>query len=362
MKKSIYLYAYGLSGGNGLNVVRIANHLKVSGWEVSLIYNKSDQRCLNFCSKEIEHYKLPDNGLLYSIFNIAKLLRSISTPSVYMVSGGSYAAIFILAMKLARRKAPLLIRECVSPSLMISKDSRFYWIKSRLLSFSYNNASKNIAITEAMKEDMIKRFYANADSISVIYNGVEFNDQELKNNDHHKIKGKEYNIHLLNVGRLVKQKNQALLLEAFSKLSSNYTLSIVGEGALQEDLIVLSKKLGIEDRVAFHGYQANVAGFYKSADAFVLSSDFEGFPNVLVEALYYGCQVISTDCPTGPAEILNNGEYGQLVPCGDAKNLALAIQDSTTSPLPGKLLQSRAKQYTVLAQVEAFEKELLRLI
>ncbi|MBX3497331.1 MAG: glycosyltransferase [Parvibaculum sp.] len=133
---------------------------------------------------------------------------------------------------------------------------------------------------------------------------------------------------IVTVGSLKPQKNHALLLNAFSRLHRpDLRLMLVGAGALEGELKDLARRLGIEDRVIFAGFRSNPTPFYCSADLFVLSSDHEGMPNVLNEALACGMKVVSTDCPSGPAEMLKDGQYGTLVPVGDVEALAIAMNE-----------------------------------
>lgn len=132
---------------------------------------------------------------------------------------------------------------------------------------------------------------------------------------------------VLTVGRLKHAKNHALLLRAFARVPRERTahLVILGEGELRADLERLAAELGISDRVSMPGFIADPTPYYRSADLFVLSSDHEGYGNVLVEALHAGLAVVSTDCPAGPREILEGGGYGKLVSCNDPDALAAAI-------------------------------------
>lgn len=120
----------------------------------------------------------------------------------------------------------------------------------------------------------------------------------------------------------------------------------------------IAKELGIENNVWLPGFVDNPYKFMSRASVFVLSSEYEGFALVLVEALALGCPVVSTNCPGGPSEILENGKYGKLVPIGDAKALALAILDTLKNPLPKEFLQKKAKAFSV----ENITKEYLNLI
>ena len=151
---------------------------------------------------------------------------------------------------------------------------------------------------------------------------------------------------LLSVGSLKEQKNHPLLLQAFSQLvRPGARLMILGQGQGEAALRQLATDLGISDRVIFAGFHPDPSPFYATADLFVLSSDHEGFGNVIVEALSFGLPVVSTDCPSGPAEILQGGRFGRLVPVGDATALARAMGDALAAPADRAALIRRAADF-----------------
>lgn len=129
-------------------------------------------------------------------------------------------------------------------------------------------------------------------------------------------------------GRLSEQKDFATLLEAFARLPSRSScrLCIFGEGPLRADLQQMICRLDLADRVSLAGFAPDIRSSFARADLFVSSSRFEGFGNVIVEALASGCPVVSTDCPSGPSEILAGGRFGVLTPVGDPDAMAKAIQ------------------------------------
>lgn len=110
-------------------------------------------------------------------------------------------------------------------------------------------------------------------------------------------------------------------------------------------LRALAAELEISDSVIFPGFFPNPASFYATADLFVLSSDYEGLSNVLIEALSFGVPVVSTDCLSGPAEILGNGKYGTLTPVGDSEALARALRDALDAPVDATALRQRAADF-----------------
>lgn len=152
---------------------------------------------------------------------------------------------------------------------------------------------------------------------------------------------------ILTVGSFKAQKNHPLLLRAFARIvqSPMARLMFLGAGAGEAALREMAQELGIADRVIFAGFHADPTPFYRTADLFVLSSDYEGFGNVIVEALACGTPVVSTDCPSGPSEILEGGEYGTLVPVGDVHALVDAIDAALSKTHDQARLRNRALDF-----------------
>jgi glycosyltransferase involved in cell wall biosynthesis len=152
---------------------------------------------------------------------------------------------------------------------------------------------------------------------------------------------------LLSAGSFKAQKNQALLIEAMALLEPplDAALVILGEGALRPALEEQIARLGLGERVFLPGHVADPGPFYRAADLFVLSSDYEGFGNVIVEALSAGLPVVSTDCPDGPAEILDGGRYGELVPPRGPAALAAAIERALAAPPSPDRQKARASEF-----------------
>jgi len=152
---------------------------------------------------------------------------------------------------------------------------------------------------------------------------------------------------LLAVGRLEYQKGFDLLLDAFARVAGRHLqwqLVILGEGNDRPALERQSLTAGLEHRVALPGRAGNVSEWYNRADLFVLSSRFEGFPNVLAEAMAAGLPVVSTDCPTGPADLVRDGVNGHLVPVDDAVALAEALDALMANGMARQALGREARQ------------------
>jgi glycosyltransferase involved in cell wall biosynthesis len=167
---------------------------------------------------------------------------------------------------------------------------------------------------------------------------------------------------VLGVGRLVRQKNFMNLLDAFARVRTQRParLIILGKGPLRTELLAHARNLGIAADVSLPGFIHHPYSYMRHANVFVLSSDWEGFGNVIVEAMANGCPVVSTDCPSGPNEILDGGRYGPLVPVNAPSALAEAILKVLAQPIEKKLLQARASEFSIKSAANAYLEMLLR--
>jgi len=166
---------------------------------------------------------------------------------------------------------------------------------------------------------------------------------------------------LLAVGRLVAQKDFPTLLKAFARVRAvrPARLVILGEGKKRTKLEVLARKLGVASDVALPGFMPNPFPYMMRASVFVLSSAWEGLPGVLIEAMACGCPVVSTDCPSGPAEILGGGAYGPLVPVADDAALAKAILSVLETPPDSERLRAQAALFSVDRATDQYLQVLL---
>ena len=166
---------------------------------------------------------------------------------------------------------------------------------------------------------------------------------------------------ILAAGRLVEVKDFSSLLAAFALLVAcrPARLIVLGQGRLRARLTSEAEALGVADLVDFPGFVRNPYAFMAKASLFVLSSRSEGLSNVLVEALACGCPIVSTDCPFGPGEILEDGRWGDLVPVGDVKVLSETMGRALDRPPPREALRQRAAAFGVEPAVTRYEELLL---
>lgn len=191
-----------------------------------------------------------------------------------------------------------------------------------------NNYDKVIMISDEMKQEALEMYPFLKEKLLRVYNS--FDIERILRMSEEKIEDKKIeDKYILAVGRLEEtQKDFTTLIKAYALVEKRIQekLFIIGEGRHKEDLVNLVKKLNLEDRVTFLGFQKNPYPWMKRASLFVHSSKFEGLPTVVIEALILRKLIIATDCPTGPKEILDNGENGILTEIGNEEEMAQAVE------------------------------------
>jgi len=236
----------------------------------------------------------------------------------------------------------------------------------RMMRHLYPKADRIVAVSQGVADDLITLLNLPTEKVTVIYNPIvtpELFERSQKPINHPWLEQNRLPV-ILAVGRLTKQKDYPTLFRAFSLVRQvrPAKLLILGEGEERANLERLAVELGIQNDVSMPGFVDNPFAFMSKASVFVLSSAWEGFGNVLVEALACGCPVVATDCRSGPREILDNGRYGRLVPVGDHEALAKAILetlDSPDFPADRQTRIQRAMEFSVDAAVDKYLKVLL---
>jgi glycosyltransferase involved in cell wall biosynthesis len=194
---------------------------------------------------------------------------------------------------------------------------------------AYTRADVVVATSAGVADDLARAIQMPRSRIVVIYNPVvtpSMIKKSWESVDHAWITGGSCPV-IIATGRLTKQKDFPTLIRAFARLREQQSarLIILGEGEDRERLQDLAAELRVEANIDFPGFVSNPYAYMRRASVFVLSSRWEGFGNVVAEALACGTPVVSTDCPSGPAEILEGGRWGRLVPVGDSASLSEAM-------------------------------------
>ena len=215
---------------------------------------------------------------------------------------------------------------------------RYSLLMPRLLASFYPWADGIVAVSEGVADDLAHATGVPRGRIRVIHNPIVTPNLEAKAKaplEHAWFEPGEPPV-ILAVGRLTAQKDFCTLIMAFARVRNTRParLLILGQGEEREMLEGLVRQLGLEQDVSMPGFVTNPYAFMARAALFVLSSRWEGLPTVLVEALYCGAPLIATDCPSGPREILRDGQYGRLVPVEDAATLAQTIEEALDNKIP----------------------------
>jgi glycosyltransferase involved in cell wall biosynthesis len=252
-----------------------------------------------------------------------------------ILSAMNYANVVALwAKRFSRVKTLLVVSEhsTFSAAMQAPPNLRTRLALPTLMRLSYPLADEIVAVSRGVADDLVKHCGIPKERISVIHNPIRFDDILEKANDpvDHPWYRPGMSPVLLSVGRLHRAKDYPNLLRAFSivRKKANVRLIILGEGKERSHLNTLTRHLNIEQDVDMPGFQKNPYNFMASSKVFVLSSKFESFSNVLLEAIACGCPVVSTDCPHGPKEIFEMTGVGRLVPVAHPELLADAILEA----------------------------------
>lgn len=253
---------------------------------------------------------------------------------------------------------------CVENTFGASKrrDPRSQARKLRAVRRIYRHADGVIAISNGVRDDLTETIGLSGVPVHRIYNGVIAPDnQRLATEpvEHPWLGTDRREPVLITAGRLAQQKDHKTLLRALARMKEDGSpsrLIILGEGGLHDELVAYAEDLGIADRVDLPGWVDNPYSWMARADCFVLSSLWEGFANVLAEALGLGVPCVATDCPSGPAEILDNGRYGRLVPMGDSQQLAEAVEKTLVEGSLGFDVRSATRNFTSEAAARNYLK------
>lgn len=367
-KKKVLFFIYQMgAGGAARTLLNIMNNLdrdKFIPILVTLNYKGNYEKHLK---ADVEFYKLKEKRLRQAIFPLAKFIRRRKVDIVFSTIP-NYNTIAILSRIFSFSSAKSIVREAdnLGGSFLTDMKLRFYGIM-------YRFSSQIISLSEGVKENLVEKYKVKPDAIKVIYNPVDIEniEQQMKKTsmpeEHKQLFAGDEPV-VITAGRLVKQKDQQTLIRAFAKVNAriNCKLVILGEGELRAELKALANNLQIGDKVHFLGFQQNPYMYFKEADLFVLSSIHEGFGHVLAEALATGTPVVSTNCKSGPEEVLQSGKYGRLCGVGNVDEMAEQMYEVLTLPnqeryeLINKGIQ-RASEFDAKEIVKQYEETFLQV-
>lgn len=336
-------------GGAERMRVNLAHEWVSRGFRVDFVLLQKRGELLKLLPSEVRVMPLNVRRFRSAIRPLRRYVQR-EAPTIVLAAMWPLTVVAIVAVKLSKHKCRVIVSDHNNLSTQYVDKSLF----SRLILSSsirtfYPLAEACIAVSYGVAADLVKLSGLGKARFSVVYNPAATKQGGEAKGLHHpqEFLGKRKAI--LNIGTLKKQKNQSALIEAFSKFPEghDYTLYILGEGSCRGQLEQLIELRGLKERVFLVGFCLDPTPYLQSAALFVLSSDYEGFGNVVVEALEQGVPVVSTDCPSGPREILCDGKYGRLVPVEDVNALSCAMLEELEKKHDHEALKRRASDFSV---------------
>lgn len=327
-KKRIALFLPSLAGGGAQRViVNLAAGFVGQGYPVDLVLSKARGPYLNAVDPRVRIVNLKVARVIFSLPALVRYLRR-EKPVAVISALPRANLVAVWAKLLVGGNTRVIVSEHTTVKVGRTKTAR-KWLTGLLRKF-YLSADEIVAVSAGVADSLVKRANLPKERITVIYNPVVVPELFIKAQEKpdHPWFGEDCPI-ILGVGRLTPSKDFATLIRAFYQVRQKVVarLVIVGDGEVRDRLEALVRELGLEKWVWLAGFTDNPYGYMSGCDVFVLPSLIEGLPTVLIEALACGCKVVSTDCESGPREILKQGRYGRLVPMGDTEAMAAALLD-----------------------------------
>lgn len=331
---SVLFFTTTLGGGGAeRHLLRVANHLNRQQFEVAIATTRAGGSYETEVSPDIKVHTLGAKRIRsLKLLKLRQLLTSVQPDLICSVM--DIPTVLAASAYLGKANKPILIGSVQAPPSIYLRKLGWPGLVLRLvLPAAYSRTAHLIALSEGVSKDVIKLSATTKDRVSVIYNAGY--DEQMLEQASEKVDGPiDSGPIIVGCGRLTEQKGFTHLIRALPAVREHFPacLWLIGDGELRDQLEQEAFALGVGEFVWFAGFQTNPFAFMQRADLFVLSSLYEGFGNVLVEAMSLGTPVISTACPFGPDEIITHGESGLLVPPRDPESLSRAIIDLLANP------------------------------
>jgi glycosyltransferase involved in cell wall biosynthesis len=335
LTQRVSLFVATLAGGGAERVAaNLSSGLSNLGYAVDLIVCDGTGAMRRVLKGDVRLIDLRCGKVKWAVLHLRRYFLKRRPSAVISIQTDCNLATLIVS-RLVRKPPRIIISEhniCKKPG---ERNSLGVLFRRFLIKRLYPHADAMVAVSKGVKSDYQELIGTSCCNVKVVYNPAYDEDTlGAKAEAHSCSMPSSDSPFVLAVGRLTRQKGFDSLVEAFSQISElvDCNVVILGEGeertALQEQI----DRLGLRRRISLKGFVGDPCTYFKGASLFVLSSRWEGFGLVLVEALAYGKRIVSTNCRSGPSEILENGKYGRLVPEDDVAALAHAIAEELKAP------------------------------
>jgi glycosyltransferase involved in cell wall biosynthesis len=352
---SVALFFAATGGGVQRGRVTIANALAERGVHVTCVMPQAEGPFLERLSPDVTMVDLGTRQPIQLVLRLARWLRS-ARPAALIASQQHAIIAAVWARRLAGGKTSVIAiqHNTLSALCRHSRRRAVRWLLPTAARLFFRWADQVCAVSHGVAEDLAAMTGIPVSDIRIVHNPTvtpELLEQAKEASGHPWFDADRADRPpvILGVGTLIPFKDFPLLIRAFARLRRMRParLVILGEGDERTRLERLARDLGVVADVDLPGFEPNPYKFMARADVFAVSSRVEGMPNAIIEALACGCPVVSTDCPSGPAEILQNGKYGRLVPMGDEAALAQAIAGTLQASPDPHDLRRRATDFSV---------------
>ena len=333
-KKIFFLIPRLAAGGAEQVFLTLLRHIDRQKYEPGLVtigkLTGENGQLRESLAADVRLFELGLSRVRYSVPALVRLVRS-EKPDVIISTLGHLNVLLLSIRRFLRPRTNILVRETNTVSEDLKGTSK-WWFKP-LIRVSYAKADKVICQATEMMRDLVENFSVAPQKAAIIHNPVDLERIEsLSGASDNPFPSSAKGKNILCVGRLSRQKRFDKAITAFSRYQSknrSAQLWIIGQGPLQDELESLCSNLGISGSVHFVGFKSNPYSWMKNCDLFMLTSQYEGLPNVLLEALACGCPVVAVDCPGGVREILELTEnVNRLLKFRD-----FSIEDSMFEPM-----------------------------
>jgi glycosyltransferase involved in cell wall biosynthesis len=362
VKICLYVNNLGRASQNGTAItimsIDIAKALKALGHEVFFVLNKNIiEENLDFKVYPLHKEGTFLNGELPYAIRLSNILKT-EKPDVVMSFMKAQTIVLSIAKIINPSTNIIYIGNIQNNDAYYAYGKNIYIPYRYLIKFLYEKLDYVVVPSYAIKKDLQETFFIKEDKFKIIPNCINFEKLDELSEE-----ACDATYDFINIGRLTEQKGQIYLVEAFKKVKEKVKdakLIIIGEGELRSLLENKIKEIGLENDVILAGYQTNPYKYLKNSKIFVLSSIFEGFGNVIIEAMHFGLPVISYECPGGPKEILKN-KFGVLVPPKDVDALANAMIDILENQEKQKYYSNMSKKRALDYNCKNYAKTLISL-